>query len=151
MINSFLISLQNSGTQPVNPSSVVGDVLWPDPVEVKTYTGAASDVLRTLFDAKTGLDKFLLAIQYLWVVEESVLADRITSDDPRVTYTQEQLEGQFIDQVDWGQSVSYVLQELDTAAPLTFLEGDLLSVYRSSLSPMDHLAALICYYGLRDD
>ena len=151
MINSFLVSLHNSGTAPVNPSSLVGDVLWPDPVELKTYSGAAAVADGILFNGTTGFDRFLIAIQLLWVVEESVLADTITYDDRRVTYTRAQLAGQFIDQSGYDQQVSRVLDSFSEIKALDFLQDYLLSVYRSALSPLDRLAAVIAEFGLRND
>jgi len=152
MINSFLVTLQNSGTQPTNPSSAVGDVFWPDPVYVKTYTGDAAVGEEVLFGGEVDtLLRFLYAIQLLWVVEESVLANTITVDDTRVTYTREQLVGQFEAQTGFEQHVSTVLSHLDHIEALNFLDGELLEVYRSSLSPLDQLAAIIVFYGRRDD
>lgn len=153
MINSFLVSLYNSGTAPTNPSSTVGDVLWPGTVQVKTYTGNEELAERILFDgvAAPSLDRFLTAIQLLWVVQDSVLVNHITADDPRVTYTDEQLIGQFEGATHDNQQVTRVLGEIASASPLTFLGGELLSTYRTALSPLDRLAAVICHFGKRDD
>lgn len=152
MINSFLVTLQNSGTQPTNPSSVVGDVFWPDPVSVKTYTGDAAVGEEVLFAGETdNLARFLLAIQLLWVVEESVLADTITADDPRITYTRDQLVGQFEGQSGFEQHISSLLSDFGVIDALDFLDGDLLFTYRAALSPLDKLAAVVVFYGRRND
>ncbi len=153
MINSFLVTLQNDATPPVNPSSEVGDVLWPDPYTPKVYTGPALLTNTLLFNSETDdLFHFLTAIQLLWVVQESVLADQILLDDPRISYNQAQLVGQFEDTSDYDrQQISRILGLWESLPALQFLEGDLLHVYRSSLSRMDRLAAIICYFGRRND
>jgi hypothetical protein len=151
MINSFLVTLHNDATQPTNPSSTVGDVLWPNPYKVKVYTGSADLANQILFDRETNaLKHFLTAIQLLWVVQESVCADTILVDDPRVSYTQEQLLGQFESVTRDDQQISRILQRFGDIQALDFLEGDLLEVYRSSLSRMDKLAAVISYFGQRN-
>lgn len=151
MINSFLVSLHNSATPPTNPASVVGDVLWPDPYRVKVYTGAAILANQVLFNNEANaLKHFLTAIQLLWVVEESVHADTITTDDLRISYTQVQLLGQFESVTYDAQQISRILQRLSDIQALEFLTGDLLLSYRSSLSPMDKLAAIIAFFGSRD-
>lgn len=153
MINSFLVTLVNSQTQPTNPSSTTGNVLWPSNVQVRTYTGDELLAYNQLFDAETDpLFKFLRAIQLLWVVEESVCADSITQDDPRVTYTREQLVGQFENTPSFDrQQVSRLLQSLSTIPALSYLTGDRLRIYRSALSRLDQLAAIICHFGVRPD
>ena len=153
MINSFLVTLYNDGTQPTNPSSAVGDVLWPSNYLAATRTPAEQLADRILFDGQpAGLTRFLTAIQLLWVVEESVVADRITADDPRISYTTEQLVGQFINQPTYDtQAVSGAVTQLARMNPLAFLTGELLTVYRSALSPMDRLAAVIAHLGARND
>ncbi len=152
MINSFLASLHNSATPPVNPSSVHGDVLWPSPLQVQTFSGDAGVAEEILFGAQyDNLARFLLSIQLLWVVEESVCADTIQADDSRITYTREQLVGQFVDQTGYEQHVSAVLAQLPSIPAHGFLTGRLLEVYRSALSPLDRLAAVIAYFGMRHD
>lgn len=153
MINSFLATLHNSATPPTNPSSVVGDVLWPAPYTPKVYTGPAQLANNLLFDNQTDpLFHFLTAIQLLWVVQESVLVDRIVLDDVHTSYNQIQLIGQFIDTDDYDrQQISRILGIWESIPALQFLTGDLLHVYRSSLSRMDRLAAVICYFGNRND
>lgn len=151
MINSFLVSLHNSATPPTNPASTVGDVLWPSPYKAKVYTGAASAANDILFDRETNaLKHFLTAIQLLWVVQDSVCADTIFSDDPRVSYNEDQLLGQFESVVRDDQQISRILQRFDDIHALEFLTGDLLSVYRTALSRTDKLAAVISYFGKRN-
>ena len=150
MINSFLVTLTNSQTAPVNPSSTTGNVLWPDNVLVKPYTGAAALAEAILFNNETVLlNRFLIAIQLLWVVEDSVLSATITQDDPRISYTREQLLGQFNAVVYDPQQITRILTSFDDIRALEFLQGDLLETYRSALSRMDKLAAIIAYFGIR--
>lgn len=152
MINSFLVTLTNTGTQPTNPSSAVGDVLWPANVQVKAYAGAQALVYQELFGGQTNaLHRFLTAIQLLWTVEESVLVDTILSDDPRITYTSEQLLGQFENTPTYDrQQITRILQYMDDLPVTQFLTGERLEVYRSALSKLDRLSAIICQFGLRD-
>ncbi len=153
MINSFLVSLHNTQTQPVNPSSTTGDLTWPANVKPKTYTGPAVLAEQILFAGFTPADfeHFLIAIQLLWVVQESVCADRITLDDTRITYNQDQLVGQFEGYTTFDyQNTSRVLQQFTDIPALQFLEGDLREIYRSSLCKLDRLAAVISYFGARD-
>ena len=153
MINSFLVTLYNDGTQPTNASSVVGNVLWPDSYLPRSFTADEQLANRILFDGHAAsLTRFLVAIQLLWVVEESVVADRITADDPRISYTPEQLKGQFVNQPTYDtQQISRAVKQLTNMQPTAFLSGDLLTVYRSSLSPLDKLAAVIAHFGARSD
>ena len=105
MINSFLVTLHNNATPPVNAMSNVGNVLWPSALRIKTYTGAAATAARILFNElpTSSFDHFLAAIQFLWVVQESVCADTILEDDSRISYSQDQLVGQFIDNTSYIQ------------------------------------------------
>jgi len=153
MINSFLVTLYNDGTQPTNPSSTVGDVLWPDNYLPRSFNAAEQLANRLLFDGQSvGIARFLIAIQMLWVVEESVVEDRILADDPRVSYTAEQLVGQFANQPTYDtQQVSRVVTQLERMNPLAFLSGELLTVYRSALSRLDRLAAIVAHFGARND
>ncbi len=151
MINSFLVTLHNDATQPTNPSSVVGDVLWPAQYLPKVYTGSALLANNILFNNETDpLKHFLIAIQLLWVVEESTQVGYITADDPKTSYSHEQLLGQFESVTYDPQQISRILGAFETIPALDFLEGDLLLAYRSSLSRMDKLAAIISYFGKRD-
>lgn len=153
MINSFLATLHNDATPPINGSSTTGDVLWPNPYTVKTYTGVALLANNILFDNQSDAFKhFLTAIQLLWVVEESVLADQIVVDDPRVSYNEAQLLGQFVGVTGYElQQISRILDQFESIPATQFLTGDYLHVYRSALSRLDKLAAVICFFGRRDD
>lgn len=156
MINSFLVTLHNSATPPVNASSSTGDILWPANYLVKDYAGDSEQANIVLFGGYTPADfnHFLIAIQLLWVVEESVLADTIFEDDTRITYDRTQLEGQFTDiapSVFERQQISRILQNFDSIPALRFLTGDLLDVYRSALSRLDKLAAVVAYFGKRQN
>lgn len=153
MINSFLATLHNSATPPTNPSSTVGDVLWPDPYTAKVYTGQALLANNLLFaNEPNALKHFLTAIQLLWVVQESVLADQILVDDPRTSYTEAQLVGQFVSTPTFDrQQISRILSQWDSIQGTQFLTGEYLHIYRSALSRMDRLAAVICYFGRRND
>jgi hypothetical protein len=95
-------------------------------------------------------DEFLIAIQLLWVVENSVCADKILTDDPRISYNHAQLVGQFsgITTHD-NQHTTKVLGSLETLQPLTFILDTLKPIYRSSLSASDKLACVITHFGLR--
>lgn len=148
MINSFLVHLQNSETPPVNPLSTTGDILWPDNVRVRTYTGTEAIANDILFAGEVdSLARFLLAIQLLWVVEDSVRANTILAHDPRITYTRRQLAGQFAEQAGFEQHVSHQLQNLDRLQALSFLQGDNLRVYRTALSDHDRLACVVAHFG----
>jgi uncharacterized protein (DUF1501 family) len=153
MINSFLVTLVNSATPPVNPSSLVGDVLWPTIYRVKTYTPVEEAALQILFnDDGDYLHYFLTAIQMLFVVESSVMVSSITADDPRTSYNRVQLLGQFegVDPLTYSyQQVNRMLASLPDLQAETFLTGDELQVYRSSLSPLDKLAAVLSFFGKR--
>jgi len=150
MINSFLVTLHNSETQPTNPSSEVGDVLWPDTYLPKTFNTDEAIAEKILFDGEAdALRHFLRAIQMLWVVENSVHANTIFQDDPRTSYTQEQLEGQFKGTVLEKQQISRILGCIDKIPATKFLSGELLETFRFALSPMDRLAAVIAHFGKR--
>ncbi len=153
MINSFLVTLYNSATQPTNPASLVGDVYWPDTVEIRTFTPDETLALQVLFGGETDpLLKFLVAIQLLWCVDESVVSNYIKADDSVITYTTEQLVGQFedVDPADFNYyQINRCLAQFDEIPALRFLTGELLQVYRSALSPLDRLSAVIAYFGER--
>lgn len=153
MINSFLVSLHNNATPPVNVSSTTGSVLWPSNVNVRSYNGPSALAQTILFGGvpTSSFDHFLGAIQLLWVVEESVCADTITADDPLISYNREQLIGQFVGNSSANrQSLSRILQQFDSIPAREFLSGRLLHLYRSSLAKIDRLAAVITYFGVRN-
>jgi len=152
MFNSFIVMLTNESTQPTalgTPS--FGQILWPAPVATRTYTGAALLAQAVLFQGTASAGARLLrAIELLWLVEESVLVDTITADDPVTTYTPEQLVGYFsgVSEVDYPrQAVSSILTQLDQLNATAFLTGELLATYRGALSPTDKLAAVVAYFG----
>ena len=153
MLNSFLVTLVNDPTPPVNGASQVGDILWPSIYRVKTYTAAEAAALQILFDYDGDyLHTLLTAIQMLFVVESSVMASSITADDSQISYTRVQLLGQFegVDPLTYSyQQVNQMLQSLPDLQAETFLTGDSLLVYRSSLSNVDKLAAVISHFGKR--
>lgn len=153
MINSFLVTLHNDATQPVNGSSQVGDVLWPTPYTPKVYTGPALLANRVLFADETDpLKHFLIAIQLLWVVEESILRNQITTDDSRVSYNRTQLVGQFEGVAGFDpQNITRILSQFSDIPALDFLTPYLSSVYRGALSRMDKLASIIVFFGLRSN
>jgi hypothetical protein len=152
MINSFLVTLHNDPVQPQNPAATKGDVLWPDPYTPKVYTGSALLANSILFnDESDPLIHFLISIQLLRVVEESVCADTITRDDSRVSYTDDQLLDQFEGTSYDPRQVNRIFSNFSDIRALDFLTGELLGIYRTSLSRMDRLAAVIAYFGLRND
>lgn len=153
MINSFLVTLHNTQTAPVNPSSLTGEIMWPANVLPRAYTGPALLAQRILFAGygTADFEHFLIAIQLLWVVEESVCADRIMLDDSRVTYNRAQLLGQFEGYASFDyQNTSRILRQFNDLQAARFLTGDLLEIYRSALCTLDRLAAVISYFGARD-
>lgn len=148
MINSFLVSLVNESAQPVNPSSTTGNILWPDAVQIQTFTGEARIAEQYLFRGQTGYQKLALAIHLLWLVEASPVAGQITADDARLSYNNAQLLGQLAGTA-WNDHVSQLL-----AAPIFALSGEFLpdylrAVYRGALSKTDRLASLAAYFGRR--
>lgn len=153
MINSFLVTLVNSGVPPVNPLSPVGDVLWPTIYRAKTYSTVEQAALQILYDSDGNyLHDFLTAIQMLFLVESSVSVDSIFIDDPRVSYTRAQLLGQFVgvDPLLYSyQQINHMLTALPDLQAETFLTGENLLVYRSSLANTDKLSAVISHFGKR--
>lgn len=153
MINSFLVTLVNDGTPPVNPMSQVGDVLWPGIYLPKSYGSVEESVIETLYSSDGDyLHDFLTAIQMLFVVESSVMAATITQDDPKISYNRVQLLGQFegVDPLTYSyQQTDRMIAALPSIPGELFLTGDALQVFRSALSPIDRLAAVISHFGLR--
>jgi hypothetical protein len=133
--------------------SVVGDVYWPSPVAIRAFNAAETTAQQVLFAGQVDpLHHFLTAIQLLWCVEESVVADYIKRDDSVITYTPGQLVGQFKDVLPANfnyYQINRCLAEFNEIPALQFLTGELLQVYRSALSPLDRLAAVIAYFGQR--
>jgi hypothetical protein len=151
MINSFLVTLVNSATQPVNPSSTTGNVYWPSPVEIRMFSTDEQATRSVLFaNTSTNLDIFIAAIQLLWVVEESSCYTYITKDDQRITYSRPQLVGQLTNISDTKlYHINSCLSNFDMIKPLSYLSPELASIYRSSLSKLDRLAAVITHFGIR--
>lgn len=151
MINSFIVSLYNNATQPVNPSSEAGNVLWPDTYKVRIYSSQEQRVNSLLFGAyDADFNKFLASIQFLWLVENSVLKDTILHDDPRITYDSVQLSWQFADislaMYDRRQC-DRALRNLKEMNAERILKGNNLTTYRSALSASDRLAAVVAHFG----
>jgi len=153
MINSFLVTLVNNPTPPVNGSSVVGNVLWPAIYRTQTYTPVEAGARGLLFaDDGDYLHTFLTAIQMLFLVESSVVSNQIYADDPRTSYSRAQLLGQFegVDPLVYSyQAGGRLLAALPEIPAENFLSGDLLLAYRSSLAATDRLAAIIAHFGRR--
>jgi hypothetical protein len=81
MVNQFLATLDGIAAQP-------SGIVWPTEA-----VDAESSILRTaLFGAVSSRQhNFLKALQLLMIVEESSLINEVMADDPRVTYTREQV------------------------------------------------------------
>lgn len=148
MINSFLVTLCNTQIPPVNPLAL-SNIYWPDQVLVRTYNAAEERDLQIILQGNTtGLPRLLASIQLLWVVENSVRADTITRDDPRVTYTRGQLQDQFFDQTGYDQHISQVLPQMDELRPYTYMDAENARVF-DSVCPLDRLAAVVAHFGAR--
>lgn len=148
-MNGFLAALDNNATAPVNPSSTVGDVVWPSPFYVHTFTPAEAELQVRLFgNTSTRLSRFVKSIQLLWLVEDSVLSSYIRSTDPIITYDNAQLVGQFE-----GVSGDERLAIDEALAQLPFMRVDgvisneLRDVFDTALSPADRLAAVVVHFG----
>lgn len=146
-MNGFLAALDNNATAPVNGSSTTGDVLWPAPFLVQTYTTAEAEVQTRLFgDCPTRFVRFAKAIQLLWLVEDSVLVESIVETDPSITY-RAQLTGQLTGvYIGYLQAVSDALAQLEFMQP-DILEADLREVWEHSITPADKLAAFVVHFG----
>lgn len=148
MINSFLVTLCNTQIPPVNPLAL-SSVYWPDQVLVRDYTQEEQRDLQILLQGHmTGLPRLLAAIQLLWVVENSVRADTILKDDPRITYTLSQLQDQFFDQPGFEQHTSKVLAQLDLLRPYPYLSPENTEGFQA-VCPLDRLASVIAHFGAR--
>ena len=146
-MNGFLASLDNNATAPVNGMSTTGNVLWPSPFLVQTYTDAEQEIQVRLFGAcPTRFIRFAKSIQLLWLVEDSVLSSSILETDPAITYAN-QLTGQLE-----GVSATYLTAATDALAQLDYmqpgiLENDLREVWETALTPADKLAAFVVHFG----
>lgn len=146
-MNGFLAALDNTATPPINGASTTGDVLWPDPFLVQSYTQQEAALQVQLFgDCPTRLIRFVKAIQLLWLVEDSFLAYTIAVVDPVITY-REQLVGQ-LTSVDpaYLHAASDALAQLSFMAP-DVLESDVRAVWENSVTPADKLAAFVVHFG----
>jgi hypothetical protein len=150
-MNGFLATLDNNATPPVNGLSTTGNVLWPSPFLVQAYTQAEAEVQTRLFgDCPTRFSRFAKAIQLLWLVEDSVLADSIAAADPSITY-RAQLVGQLT-----GVATAYLHAVNDALAQLPtmqsdVLEPDLREVWENTVTPADRLAAFVVHFGRMHD
>jgi hypothetical protein len=147
-MNLFLATLDNNATPPVSGTSTTGNVSWPSPFKVITYTNDELALRALLFGpAPDRFTLFVQSIQFLWLVENSVLAHVITETDPLITYNTAQLVGQLT-----GISQTY-LSAVDTALANmsdmnpSLLTGELLDTWNNSLAKTDKLAAVVAYFG----
>lgn len=147
MINSFLATLHNSPTPPVNPQSTAGDIVWPSPFPARDYTPEEMGVVLWLLGQPGDFNHFLASVQLLMLVEQSVLASHILADDPRITYDRTQLLGQFEDTTFNRSRVSTLLGSMP-ATP-SFLNQELAEVYRNGIG-IERLAALVVHFGRRN-
>lgn len=150
-MNQFLAGLDNIATPPVNGSSTTGNVIWPSPFYTRIYTPYEQATRARLFGyVPDRLTNFIKAIQLLWLVEDSVCAPYITSRDPVITYTHNQLIGQFA-----GISSTYEYAIDQALVQFPEIDGnqlplspDLLSIWTNALSTGDRLAAVVTHFGL---
>ena len=148
MINSFLATLDNNATAPVVPGSTFGNVVWPV-FTVKTYTAEEQAARNILYaNTTTRVTVFLVSVELLMLVEESVHVGRITKDSPVVTYTREQLIGLFsaVPQPTVTQ-IARILSSWDFSTTPGFLTGELRESYNQSMAKLDKLAAVISHFG----
>jgi hypothetical protein len=146
-MNGFLAALDNIATAPVNVMSTTGNVLWPTPFLVQTYTAAEEAEQTRLFgNCPTRFVRFAKAIQLLWLVEDSVLAAAIAEVDSVITY-RDQLIGQLTD-VDplYLHAVSDALGQLPFMQE-SILDQDLRAVWEKSITPADRLATFVVHFG----
>ena len=149
-MNGFLAALDNNATPPVNPFSLSGNVVWPSPFLVQTYTPAETIAQTRLFgDCPTRLIRFVKAIQLLLLVEDSVLSSSIALADPTITY-ENQLQGQAAG-VDpsYLNAVSDALGQMPNLDP-SILPDDLLQVWKNALCNADKLATFVVYFGRKN-
>lgn len=147
-MNGFLAALDNISSAPVNGLSTTGNVVWPSPFLVRSYSIAENEVRVRLFgDCPTRFIHFVKSIQLLWLVEDSVLSAAIAQTDPSITYTRAQLVGQFEGiATDYRYAVRDALAQLPGINP-DILEEDLRRVWDASITPADKLAACVVHFG----
>lgn len=149
-MNRFLASLDNNATAPVNPSSTTGDIPWPSPFYVHTFTVNETIARTALFGTTASrLLNFTTAIQLLWVVENSVISAVIAETDPVITYTEAQLVGQFEGVANENRQAASLALVVTIDFVPDFLSDDLANVYYKALSRYDRLAALIAHFGTK--
>lgn len=152
-MNGFLAALDNNATPPVNPGSPTGNVVWPSPFHVQVYTPLEVELQARLFgNCPARLDRFAKAIQLLWVVEESVLVDRIKATDPTITYDSAHFgTPQLVGQLNWIDP-AYLHATTDALAQLPWLNVSMLApdlkyVWEHALNDVDKLAAVVTHFG----
>ncbi len=150
-MNKFLATLDNTSTPPVSGSSTTGNVIWPSPFYTRVFTQYEQEVRARLFGyVPNRFTNFVKAIQLLWLVEDSICAPYITSQDPVITYTHAQLVGQF---AGISQTYEYAIDEAlvqfdEIDGNQLPLSQDLLAIWTNALSRGDRLAAIITHFGL---
>jgi hypothetical protein len=146
-MNRFLATLDNNPAQPVNGLATTGQVLWPSPFYVVTDTAYEGIVRSMLFGGySTRLEQFAIAVQLLWVVEESVLVNTIEAVDKDISYTREQLTDQ-ITGVTITDTATKALANLEFINGEELLSGSLRDTWQTAFSDFDKLAAIICHFG----
>lgn len=146
-MNRFLATLDNDPVQPVNPLATTGQVLWPTPFFTVTDTTYEGIVRATIFGGySTRLEHFAIAVQLLWVVEESVLVDTIKTVDKDISYTRAQLINQLTG-VTITDAATKALATLPTINGEVLLTGTLRDTWQTAMSDFDKLAAIICHFG----
>lgn len=147
VINSFLVKLTNTASAPTNPSSTTGDIVWPSPYTVITYTADEQRVRQLLFaGCASDLQILLTAIQLVWLVDSSVLSPYLVKDDQRITYTDGQLLGQYASATYDKQHTTQLLRTVPDCSNI-FTDAYLREVYGATYSPLDRLAAVVCHFG----
>jgi len=150
-MNKFLATLDNISTPPVSGTSTTGNVIWPSPFYTRVYTQYEQETRARLFGyVPDRFTNFVKAIQLLWLVEDSICAPYIMSQDPVITYTHDQLVGQFNG---ISQTYEYAIDEALVQFPEIDgnqlpLSQDLLGIWTNALSRGDRLAAIVTHFGL---
>lgn len=154
MINSFLVTLVNSGTPVVNGSASCGNVLWPSAYRVKTYTPELAVLRQGIYGPALGtpLHTLLQSVCLLKNLRASPFVRAEKADDPRVTYTDAQLHGLFVGAAFPTNTVGAALAFLKVSAPVVARVAESSDVVReavTSLTPLDVLAAITVELGKR--
>lgn len=148
MINSFIITLTNSSTQPTISGSTAGDIYWPANVKLKQRSSAEDRDYQTLFaGTATSEDRLIASIQYIWLIRASICSDYELLADPRITYNDDQLRGQLAavssNNLHRVQASLALLNQLDGS----YLSADLAIIRAKAISPLDKLAAIVAHLG----